>query len=194
MKRIDVLPDDVLLGVFDFYVPGVDMSPWDDEGGKTGKEAWQLLVHVCRRWRSLVLGSPRRLNLRLYCTPETPAKDTLDTWPALPIIVQGHVDSSSVTDNITAALGQSNRVCHVSLSSSSLAGWKLEEVLAQMHVPFPELTFLRLISHDGTPPVIPDSFLGGSVPRLQYFALGGIPFPGLPKLLVCKSPCHPLVL
>src|SRR5260221_5208216 len=47
-------------------------------------ESWQLLVHVCRRWRSLVFGSPRRLNLRLFCTPETPAKDTLAVWPALP--------------------------------------------------------------------------------------------------------------
>jgi hypothetical protein len=50
-----------------------------------------------------------------------------------------------------------------------------------MQVPFPELTFLRLFSFDET--VIPDSFLGGSAPRLRYFELFGIPFPGLPKVL-----------
>ena len=36
---------------------------------------------------------------------------------------------SSVTDNVIAALGQSNRVCKVSLD---LAGWQLENVLAAM--------------------------------------------------------------
>jgi hypothetical protein len=52
-----------------------------------------------------------------------------------------------------------------------------------MQVPFPELTDIRLFSHDETPPVIPDSFLGGSAPRLRYINLTGIPFPGLPLLL-----------
>jgi hypothetical protein len=41
------------------------------------------------QWRTLVLESPRRLNLRLFCTPKTPVKDTLDVWPALPLIVEG---------------------------------------------------------------------------------------------------------
>ncbi len=55
-----------------------------------------------------------------------------------------------------------------------------------MQVSFSQLTSLSLFS-DGeteTPPVVPDSFLGGSAPHLQYFGLRGIPFPGLPKLLL----------
>ena len=51
-----MLPDDVLLAIFDFC------------GDKYELEAWQTLVHVCRRWRSVVLGSPRRLGLQLVCT------------------------------------------------------------------------------------------------------------------------------
>jgi hypothetical protein len=172
--RIDVLPDDVLLEIFCFYV---DMSPWYE---KRGVETWQTLIHVCRRWRTVVLGSPRRLNLQLYCTPKTPANDILDVWPALPLIVDGYMNSSG-TDNIIAALGQSNRVCQVSLE---LAGLQLEQVLAAMQVPFPELTELWLDSKGGTLPVIPDSFLDGSAPRLRRFSLSGIPFPGLPKLLL----------
>jgi hypothetical protein len=109
--------------------------PYDEE--KTGVEAWQSLVHVCRRWRSLVLASPRRLDLRLYCTPETPAKAKLDIWPALPLIVEGNMALSSGTDNIMAALEKSNRVCQVYLRD--LAGWQLEQVLAAMQVPFPEI-------------------------------------------------------
>jgi hypothetical protein len=92
------------------------------------------------------------------------------------------MDSSSGTDNIIASLGQSNRVCQVFLSS--LAGWQLEQVLAAMQVPFPELAYLHLSSNGETAPVIPDSFLDGSAPRLQIFALSGILFPGLPKLLL----------
>jgi hypothetical protein len=91
----------------------------------------------------------------------------------------------SGTDNIIAALGQSNRVCRVNLWG--LAGWQLEEVLAQMHVPFPELTDLRLSSYGETQPVNPDSFLDGSAPRLRYFDLDGVPFPGLPKLLLSAT-------
>ena len=35
---------------------------------------------------------------------------------------------------------------------------------------------------DETLPVVPDSFLGRSAPRLRFLVLDGIPFPGLPKL------------
>ena len=54
-------------------------------------------------------------------------------------------------------------------------------------VPFPELTYLQLSSFDETPPVIPDSFLGGSAPRLRDFNLDGIPFPGFPSLLLSAT-------
>ena len=186
MKRLDILPDDVLLEIFDFYMIQV-MIPYETSrgNGKPRIEAWQSLVHVCRRWRNLVFGSPLRLNLRLYCTPETPAKDTLGVWPALPLIVAGDVAFSSGTDNVIAALGQSNRVCQVQLWGLDSES-QLEEVLAAMQMPFPDLTDLLLSSDGETLPVIPilDSFLGGSTPRLQRFELTGIPFTGLPKLLL----------
>jgi hypothetical protein len=92
---------------------------------------------------------------------------------------------ASGTGNIIAALGQSNRVCEVILWG--LTRWPLEEVLAAMQVPFPELTSLWLFSDGETPPVILDSFLGGSAPRLQIFHLSGILFSGLPKLLLTAT-------
>jgi hypothetical protein len=101
VKQIDVLPDGVLLDVFDFYLNAFYPPYFERED----VEAWQTLVHVCRRWRSLVLGSPRRLNLRLVCTPETPARDTLNIWPALPLVVSGMMSPTSRTDDIIAALG-----------------------------------------------------------------------------------------
>ena len=181
--RIDVLPDDVLLQTFDFYVD-INMGPLQWYEDKKKIEAWQVLVHVCRRWRNVVFGSPRRLNLRLYCTPQTPAKYRLDVWPTFPLIIKNDVLSVSAMDNVIAALGQSNRVCQVSLRP--LLGWQLEKVMAAMQVSFPELTHLYLHSYDETR-VIPDSFLGGSAPRLQYLELSGTPFPGLPKLLLSAT-------
>jgi hypothetical protein len=173
--RIDVLPDDVLLEIFGFYTI------------KMAIEGWQSLVHVCRRWRVLVFESPRRLNLRLFCTPKTPTRDKLDVWPALPLLVDGDMTSASTQDldNIIVALEQSNRVCEVFLWS--LTGWQLEKVLATMQVPFPELTDLQLLSDGEALPVIPDSFLDGSAQRLRLFMLVGIPFPGLPKLLLSAT-------
>jgi hypothetical protein len=70
----------------------------------------------------------------------------------------------------------------------SLPDWQLEEVLAAMQVPFPELTYLKLfLSRGKTMPVIPDSFLDGSSPRLRSFSLRCIPFPGLPELLLSAT-------
>ena len=179
MAQIYVLPDDVLLDIFDFYV--ALHSPGLGKLEVEAVEAWQSLVHVCRRWRNVVFRSPRRLNLRLRFTPKTPARDTLDIWPAFPLVICGYMNPSE-TENVIAALEQSNRVCQVDLTLLNLAGWQMEKFLAPMQVPFPGLTDLRLFSFDKRTPVIPDSFLGGSAPRLQFLQLRGIPFPGLPKL------------
>ena len=178
MIRIDVLPDDVLLEIFDFCT---DVDP--SVGFKRRLEAWHLLVHVCRRWRSIVFGSPRSLDLRLVCTTKTPARDTLDVWPALPLIIRTVRTWTSGVDEIIVALGQSNRVCEVELAD--LPGFQLKEVVAAMQVPFPELTVLRLSSDPNgrTTPIDPDLFMGGSAPRLQVFESDLILFPGLPKLL-----------
>ena len=153
-------------------------------GAKREIEAWQTLVHVCRRWRYVVFGSPHRLNLKLCCKPETPARDTLDVWPALPLLVTSKFRQIGAPDNTITALGQSNRVCQVDLH---IKGWQLEEILAPMQVSFPELTDLELWSTGETPTVIPDSFLGGSAPRLRHLELHSIPFPGLPKLLLSAT-------
>jgi hypothetical protein len=70
---------------------------------------------------------------------------------------------------------------------------ELEEFLAAMQQPFPALTELGLVLDEDLDdeiidaPVIPESFLGGSAPRLQRLELARIPFPGLPKLLLSAT-------
>ena len=178
MTSIKMLPDDVLLEIFDIYV-----NKNGDKFFKRNIEEWQTLVHVCRRWRSVVFGSPRRLNLRLVCTSVTPARDTLDLWPSLPLVIQ-YMDSTE-DDEILAVLERSDRVVNICLND--VDGSNLENVLAAMQVPFPELTRLNLLSDDGMVSVLPDSFLGGSAPRLEYLWLDRIPFPGLSKLLLSAT-------
>ena len=181
---IDMLPDDVLLEIFDFFVRG-----------EYDLEAWQRVVHVCRRWRRIVFGSPRRLDLRLVCSDKTPARDTLDIWPALPLSIE--CEGAESVDNILAVLEHSDRVFNI---FANLGRSDLEQISAAMQVPFPELTHLVLQSNGEigeigeTVSALPDSFLGGSAPRLERLALDDIPFPGLPKLLLSATHLHALHL
>jgi hypothetical protein len=170
---IDMLPDVALLRVFDCYM----------EEAPSGLERWHILVHVCRKWRGVVFGSPRRLNLRLFCEARTPVRETLDVWPLLPIIISVHRPQIWDADNIVAALERNDRICNLTFLDISRS--QSEKVLGEMQQPFPALTsvWLRFKSS----PVIPASFLGGSAPSLRTFALERIPFPGLPKLLLSAT-------
>jgi hypothetical protein len=169
-----MLPDVALLAIFDFYVD------------KAQTEAWQQLVHVCRKWRNIVLGSPRRLDLRLHCRARTPVRETLDVWPLLPIIVWGDGHEKWGVDNIFAVLEHNDRICDLDLIG--FPSPQFEKVLAAIQRPFPALTRLLLQSRDETAPVVdPDSFLGGSAPGLRSLGLGCIPFPGLPNLLLSAT-------
>ena len=173
-----MLPNDVLLAIFDFCV---NESSYSFPFPKKEIEAWLPLVHVCRQWRNVVFGSPRRLRLRLVCATkaQTPVRESLNFWPPFPLIIQGSADRPEEFDNITAALERNDRVCEIALvdvSSSNLAN-----LSAAMQKPFPELTFLSLSSSE-VATAISDS-LFESAPRLQILWLSGIPFPGLPKLL-----------
>ena len=152
-------------------------------------ESWQSLVHVCRRWRCLVFGSPRRLNLRLCCIPRTCSRQPLDIWPALPLFIRGDLSDESV-DNVIADLEHSDRICQIKLvwCSSYVLIEKLERFWTAMQVPFPELAFLYL---SGSHVNLPDSFLRGTAPRLRSLYLIGVPFPGIPKLLLsCTHLVH----
>ena len=174
---VDTLPDDVLLATFQYVIKD---GIYEDDN----EMAWQRLVHVCRRWRSLILASPRHLNLRLVCQERTPARDMLDIWPALPLVIMCFKEIGSA-DNIIAGLERRDRVCQIILGS--VPSSDLEILLAAMQQPFPELTYLAIWLGDNYVSVVPDSFLGGSAPRLEDLYLKGIPFPGLPKLLLSAS-------
>jgi F-box-like len=176
---ISNLPDDVLLKTFAVYVAA--------SGPRYCEDRWRTLVHVCKRWRSVVFASPRRLDLQLYCTNTRPVKKLLDVWPPLPITIYARHPAGKLAlwgaTNLMAALKQQNRVrgAYILGVPNSL----LKKFVSMK--PFPALTSLLLSSNDEKAPVLPDSFLGGSAPRLQKLVLTSIPFPGIGKLLLSTT-------
>ncbi|KAI9449833.1 hypothetical protein BJY52DRAFT_1359383 [Lactarius psammicola] len=120
-----MLPNDVLLYIFRHYLYA---SP----------QFWPTLMHVCRRWRQIVLGSPLGLHLRLYCTYGTPILESLDCWPPLPLVLNyggsPMLDPPAPEDeeNIMAALKQSDRVSSINFTVTNL----LLENLSTISEPF----------------------------------------------------------
>ena len=184
---IDDLPDDVLLAIFDFHVAEDKDLGLINITRRREIESWQALVHVCRRWRGLVFASPHRLNLRLFITPLTSARMSLNVWPALPLLIYDGGSVGNVT-NVIAELEHSDRIRQIDMLLFRYPTREIEKLWTAIQVPFPELTALFLV-HGGSSsvPVLPDSFLGGSAPRLRYIWLTSIPFPGLPKLLLSAT-------
>ena len=174
---IDMVPDVALLRIFDFYLG----EPWEEQ-------PWHPLVHVCRKWRSVVFGSPLRLDMRLHCKGRTPVRETLDVWPPLPIVISVPMFQKWGDDNIIAALEHNDRICELDLFFIPRS--HSEKVLAAMRQQFPILKQAKLglgSLQDDIELVQPDSFLGGSAPRLQSLTLCRIPFPALPKLLLSTT-------
>ena len=179
-----MLPDDVLLDIFDFYRMDYSHYPW----------RWHTLAHVCPRWRQIIFASPRRLDLQFLCTPRTRVRELLDFLPtSMPIMIRNSFDApppfptSSIVDGhqVITAIEQRDRVWCIHLEDvpSSL----LEKMGTTTKETFPTLTYIRLWAGDEIAPVLPNSFLGGSAPLLETFWLRGIPFPEVPNLLLSTS-------
>ena len=166
---------------------------------------WQKLLHVCRRWRHIILASPRRLDLRIACNPRTPTRKLLDIWPPFPISVSSspwlRTDARG-KDNVIAALERRDRVFAINLSGIPRA--ELDHIVATMAEPFPALTHLHVHpDYDYMKPdwdltniemmatlvalPLPNRFLGGSAPHLQELDLQSISFPAWPNLVLSAS-------
>jgi hypothetical protein len=118
-------------------------------------------------------------------------QNTLDIWPELPLVISSHRGMSKPqdADNIIAALKEHDRVRQIDMHDMPNSFLQIMQTM-EMSNPFSTLTSLLLISRKIDAPVLPDSFLGGSTPRLQTLSLDGVPFPALPNLL---SSTHDLI-
>ena len=174
---IDILPDDVLLLIF--YFDGL-------EDVDRLHPSWHRLIHVCRKWRTVVFASPNFLDLRLVCGPRTRVELT-DIWPPFPIIVRNRILPPMPDNNNfdSAIVLRRSRVREIDLRLSS--SWQLQRLASAMREPLPALIHLELASSFRLPAPLPDGFLGGSAPRLRSLSLTTIPFPALPKFLLSAN-------
>ena len=177
-----MLPDNVLLEIFFLYL---DLGRFNNvyiRPPAYAEDEWHTLVHVCCKWRRVVFASPRRLKLRLLCTDTRAVRKKLNVWPELPIVIFAEITKlgRQGTTNIIYALKQHNRVYKILITNAPNS---LLEKMVAIKKPFPKLAHLELESKDENPRVLPDSFLGGTAPRLRKLWLSGISFPALGKLL-----------
>ena len=182
---IHTLDDDSLLSIFSFCRPLIldENKASDDEnlGGQWSRERWWYrLVHVCRRWRDLMLQSPSYLRLSLLCTRRTPVADMLANSPHLPLIID-YLDEGTTTEDeegIILALQHHDRVRHIRLRSPIS---KLQKAIISLDGEFPILEYL-LIHHKYPRPAnihdtrfyIPETF---RAPNLRHLSLMGIDIP-----------------
>jgi hypothetical protein len=139
-------------------------------------------VQVCQNWRQIVFTSPRSLHLQICCKHGTPVSKALDSWPALPIVVQ-YGGASTLDppapedeDNVLAALKQSERVSSINLTITE----SLLSKLSAIEKPFLELEELDLLSRDNAQLALPSIFQWG--PRLRSLHLTRIAIPALSQL------------
>ena len=146
---IDTLSDDVLLDIFDFCKKNHDPGPrykvlpeavWD----------WQILVHVCQRWRQVISASPLRLNLRILCAHGTSVRKNLDVWPTIPLHIEYFyprtIDGID-EDNVIAALGHPDcvsSICFALMEPTGPQSKFLRKMVMVMQEPFLALTHLFL--------------------------------------------------
>jgi hypothetical protein len=129
---INILPDVALLEIFDFFVGGKEQKLVEDE---QKIHTWLTLVHVCRKWRDLVFGSPRRLGIRLWYKADLPLEKLLNMWPPLPIDIWADTLKGYYhNDDIIAALNSehNDRISRIDLWDISSLGSRCSVIISDI--------------------------------------------------------------
>jgi len=193
-SSISVLPDDVLLEIFDFY-RREDAPAWDHEG-------WYKLAHTSRRWRNIIFSCPSRLHVHLYCTYGSPVADMLSHSPPFPLIIDydGRQPlSAKDEEGALLALQKHDRVRYIHLYASTTV---LDKLFAAMNGPFLLLEDLELfIEHSNADedesegdkpgrPRLPQSFQAPHLRQLDLSRVGDVTEVRLPLLTSLISLVH----
>ena len=180
------LNGDLLLEIFDWYriysaTPRNASHPldlfWDRE------RWWYKPIHVCRKWRHLILSSPNRLDLHLVCTYGTPVEDMLSHSPPLPLIIYypslTYKIPAADEEGIIYALQQPDRVHRINVTAPTTVLCKLFIAMA-CEFPILERLFLGLSTTSRAGSALPEKFLA---PLLRHLTLFKISLPIQSQLL-----------
>jgi hypothetical protein len=176
------LNDDVLLYIFDWYRLRVYNPTSEDEGWNL-ERWWYKPIHVCRKWRHLILASPTRLDLHLVCTYGIPVEDMLSHSPPLPLIINypeipGKI-STVDEEGAIFALQQHERVHRIHVVAPTMV---LRNFFKAMDSEFPvlERLSLRLSTESRAGLGLPEKLLA---PLLRHLTLSNISLPTQSQLL-----------
>ncbi|KAI9438952.1 hypothetical protein H4582DRAFT_2098213, partial [Lactarius indigo] len=185
---INTLNDDILLfGIFNYY-------RLDEENAWNVRLGWCKISHVCRRWRHLVYSSAFHLDMHILCTNGTPSVDVLNHLPTLPLFIDYHDTTATISwqDELAIhhALLLRNRIRRIDLDLPSSI---FQKVLMLMDEPFSILEHLALSStnKEDTNLVLPKTFLA---PNLRHLTLHDISLPKRLRLLTSTVSLVTLVI
>jgi hypothetical protein len=186
-----MLSDEVLLIIFDFcrLAAGEKFNDASYEGNWNLNQSrwWHKLTQICQRWRSLILSSPSRLNLRVVCTKGTPVEEMFAYFPHLPLDVnyvfqQGEKIRPDDERNILLSLQRRHHVRRIRLNAPTLA---LQNMVIPLGEEFPLLDRLSITSECVFARVtLPKSL---RAPNLRYLILRNVTLQtGTPILTTSK--------
>ena len=179
---IHILDDDSLLNIFYLYRPNFLGEDEDDLHRLTGGRElwnrgrwWYRLVHVCQRWRNLILGSASYLRLSLVCTNGTPVENVLAHPPHLPLTVD-YMDGDGITaedeERFLLALKQRHRIRHLRLFFPERI---LQRLVVAIEGEFPILEYLIVEPQaESTALRLPETL---QTPNLHHLTLFGFVCP-----------------
>jgi len=192
-RTIDILDDDSLVNVFRLYRPDLlDEDEIDDirilEGGEWHRERWWYeLVHVCRRWRYLILESASHLGLSLLCTHRTPVADMLAHSPPLSLVIDHVHKNRNLTpedeEGIKLALRHHDRVRRIRLAMSVPYLLKLVNSIDK-EFPILEHLYIDPLSYNDNGLVLPETF---QAPNLRHLVLVNFSLPLESSLLATAT-------
>ncbi|KAH9994339.1 hypothetical protein BJV74DRAFT_950683 [Russula compacta] len=173
---IHILDDDSLLNVFFFCRPALLDGDENDyfvvlrEGEWVRERWWYKLIHVCRRWRYLVLGLASHLGLCLVCTYGTPVADMLAHSPPLPLIIDHPDHAREITredeEGIISALQHRDRVRRIRIR---LPIPSLQRILLAIDDEFSMLEYMYIwLPKQDVGLILPKTF---QAPHLRYLIL-----------------------
>jgi hypothetical protein len=178
---VSELNNDVLLNIFDWC--RLHNTTSEDEGWNL-ERWWYKPIHVCRKWRHLILTSPTRLDLHLVCTYGTPVEVMLSrSPPQLPLTIYYPATPGKISaadeESALLALQQHDRVHRIHIATPTAVFCNLLKAMAY-ELP----TLERLSLHSSTESRqglgLPEKL---QAPLLRHLTLSNISLPIQSQLL-----------
>lgn len=184
-STINHLPDELLVEIFDFYrqdkLDNVSNYQW-----WSIKLEWFKLIHVCKRWRTVLFASSSRLDLRLVLPQKGGHMKTITSrhFPPLPIDIHYNCTRRSIPPNdmsrILSALKRPDRIRRIAFIGTKAILGKLLKVT---NCPLPALESVEIRDSSNGTLYIPATFAKGSHLHLQTLKLDRIFLLSISRLL-----------